>query len=481
MTIASTSAHPSTISLATSAKILAPLAVPALALPSLSTAKVSALVNTASTATSAATKVLETKVASVAAVANTVVAAKLAEVKDLSVPVAQTQSAAVTVSASAAQKITAAVKNIATPDELHINATVQVPVQKVVAAVADVAGQVNVDLSWVSVQTTDSSIKETSKVILGDKVLAGFENQGITIPGIHKITSPVAGLDGKAIVNAVAGDFRDISVPVVYNNDLTTTTPAKNLVISTPDLGMVKTITASLGDVKVGTPKGEQSVGGSNLGGDITAKLGAILPGKTLLAQEIKPIHINPEPIKVGAVAADLVAKVAVTAAAVTSATLPTIKTPALSGDLPTAGHGQVNKSIEIKGFTLNLPTDKLVAHVDLQSVNSVTGLAYVEGLPSGGKAANLNSDVLAVSKLVAHVGLTDIQPGLKISDTKIDLHTDLPGSYKLAPAIEFSPYAGHTNESAGANAHTSGGYQADHTEIIKIVGAGTESPVHYG
>lgn len=481
MTIASTSAQPSTISVATSAKILAPLAAPALALPSLSTAKVSALVNTATTATTAATKVLETKVATVAAAVNTVVAAKVAEVKELSVPVAQTQTAAVSVTASAAEKLTAAVKNIATPDELHLNTTVTVPVQKVVAAAADVAGKVNVDLSWVSVQTTDSSIKETSQLIVGDKVLAGFKDQGITIPGIDKITSPVAGIDGKAIVNALAGGLNDITVPVNVNHDLNATTPAKNVVISTPDLGLVKTVTASLGDVKVGTPSGEQSVGGSTLGGDLTAKLAAVVPGKTLLAQEIKPIHVNPEPIKVGAVVADVVAKVAVTAAAVTSATLPTLKTPALSGDLPTAGHGQVDKTIEIKGYTLNLPTDKLVAHVDLQSVNSLSGLAYVEGVPKLDKALALNSDVLAVSKLVAHVGLTDIQPGLKISDTKMDLHTDLSGSYHLAPAMEFSPYAGHTNETAGANTHAGGGYEADHSEIIKIVGAGTESPVHYG
>ena len=478
MTTASTSTTMSTISVAPSLKIVAPLVTPVIALPALSTAKVSALVNTVA---SASTKVVETKVAAVAAAVNTVVAAKAAEVKEITLPVAQTQSAAVSVTASAAQNLTSAIKNITTPDELHINTAVNVPVQKLVAAVADVAGKAAVDLSWVSVQTTDSSIKETSKLILGDKVLAGFENQGITIPGINKITSPVAGIDGKAIVNAVAGGLRDINMPVKYDNDLTYSTPAKPIVISTPDVALVKTVTASLGDVKVGTPQGEKSLGGSTLGGDLVAKLNTVLPGKTLVAEEIKPVHVNPEPIKVGAIAADLSAKVIATATAAVQATLPILKTPALSGNLPTSEYGEFNKTIDLKGLNLSAPTDKLVAHVDLQSVNAISGLAYVEGLPTGDKAAALNSDVLAVSKLVAKIGLSDINPGVKISETKMDVHGELPSSYNLAPSMEFSPYAGHTQESAGAHSQAGGAYGADHAEMIKIVGAGTESPVHYG
>ena len=478
MTTASTSTTTSTISVAPSVKIVAPLATPVIAVPALSTAKVGAVLNTLTTAS---TKALETKAAAVTSTVNTVVAAKVAEVKEITLPVAQTQSAAVSVSASAAQNLSAAIKNIATPDELHINTAVNVPVQKVVAAAADVAGKVAVDLSWVSVQTTDSSIKETSQLILGDKTLAGFEDKGITIPGINKITSPVSGIDGKVIVNAVAGGLKDINVPVKYDNDLTYSTPAKSIVISTPDVAVVKTVTASLGDVKVGTPQGEKSLGGSSLGGDVIAKLSTALPGKTLIAEEIKPVTINPQPVKVGAVVSELSAKVVATAAAVVDATLPTIKTPGLSGNLPTSEYGEFNKTIDLKGLSLAAPTDKLVAHVDLQSVNAVSGLAYVEGLPSGDKAAALNSDVLAVSKLVAKIGLTDLNPGVKMSDTKMDVHGELPSSYNLAPSMEFSPYAGHGHEAAGANSQAQGSYGVDHSEMIKIVGASTESPVHYG
>jgi hypothetical protein len=148
---------------------------------------------------------------------------------------------------------------------------------------------------------------------------------------------------------------------------------------------------------------------------------------------------------------------------------------------LPTSEYGEFNKTIDLKGLNLSAPTDKLVAHVDLNTVNAISGLAYVEGLPTGDKAAALNSDVLAVSKLVAKIGLTDINPGVKISDTKMDVHGDLPDSYNLAPSMEFSPYSGHTQESAGAHSQAGGAYGADHAEMIKIVGAGTESPVHYG
>ncbi len=478
MTVASTSTHAPTLHIAPSLKILAPLASHAVSAPALNTAKLGAVVNSAA---SVSTKVLEAKVGALAAAAKTVVAVKVAEVKELSVPVAQTQSATLSESATLAQKAAAALKPITTPDELHINTNVHVPVQKVVAAAADVAGKVAVDLSWVSVQTTDSSVKETSKLTLGDKLLAGFEDKGLTVPGIDKISSPVAGIDGKVLVNAVAGGLHDINVPVKYDNKLDYSTPAQKLVVSTPEVALVKTVTASLGDVKVGTPQGEKSLGGSTLGGDIKPEVEAVLAGKTLLAQEIKPVHVNPEPVKVGALAAELTAKVAVTAEAVAQATLPTLKTPALTAHVPGAEHVVVDKTIATHDITLKAPTDKLVAHVDLQAINAVSGLAYVEGLPSGDKGAALSSDVLAVSKLVAAVGVTHINPGVHISGAELDLHAALPGSYELAPAMTLSPYAGHTQDPAGANASAWADEDIDHAGFITLVGTGTSSPVHYG